>query len=496
VETSIGYIRQEFPSSLVYGNSWMSTSPLHRSGALIALAAIVFTFPPYVHWCFHLAWILFYLGVAISTMVVIRHRQSWVIPTMLCTLRDYRRQLNRKQWVVQRVERGPGRALSVGKLVHMHEAFIQHIRSRHMSYVCSDIVKPLTKAAGCSFAEYVGPDAVQWFVSDYWGSPFKDFVDAVVAHARALAPSCLPAIQGEEAWKAVAYWICTFSINQWDAKSEVSREDYLRSSFYLALRSPGCRGTVMVMDPQVGPLTRSWCLFELLQTFELQRENPAYEFRLATGQGLLGLGSLPGGATDVDLARRIGEAVATLDLKDAKATEREDKEMIDALVQQSGGFDLMNRFIRTKIQEVLQALRSDTENSFLRLDMFLASLTSSGSDVGQSAAVVPRTGPRPTLLGAAHAAIESTTFPARPSMVGSGDAASCSSAPPLGLLPTLLAGHPRLGLAAKPSRPAFRPALAGAGAIGFEVDESAAAGPPACADADSASSRDGAVSPT
>jgi len=149
------------------------------------------------------------------------------------------------------------------------------------------------------------------------------------------------------------------------------------------------------MDPQVGPLKRSWCLFELLQTFLLQQDNPAFELRLATGQGLLGLGGLRGGATDIDLALRIGEAVATLDLQDADASCRADKEMIDDLVQRSGGFDLMNGFIRTKVREVLQALRSQTEDSFSRLDDMLVSSAGSGAEVGQRAAVLPPTGPGP-----------------------------------------------------------------------------------------------------
>lgn len=43
------------------------------------------------------------------------------------------------------------------------------------------------------------------------------------------------------------------------------------SSFYLALNSPECRGTAMIIDEQVLPLQRVWCLFEVYQTIHLSR---------------------------------------------------------------------------------------------------------------------------------------------------------------------------------------------------------------------------------
>ena len=46
----------------------------------------------------------------------------------------------------------------------------------------------------------------------------------------------------------------------------------MESSFYLSLRSGFCMGTVMILDEHVDPLKRSWCLFELYQTFLLVNE--------------------------------------------------------------------------------------------------------------------------------------------------------------------------------------------------------------------------------
>lgn len=64
-------------------------------------------------------------------------------------------------------------------------------------------------------------------------------------------------------WDETTYWVCTLSINQHAVKAELGSGDPLDSSFYLAMRSEGCRGTAMVIDSDGWPLTRSWCLFEV-----------------------------------------------------------------------------------------------------------------------------------------------------------------------------------------------------------------------------------------
>ena len=120
-------------------------------------------------------------------------------------------------------------------------------------------------------------------------------------------------------WRESAYWICTFSNSQWHVQAElgngrcdlnhwrsslnlwgngfnrklrcrhISILDWFQltwicshgghfllirwqdSSFYLALNSPECRGTAMIIDEQVLPLQRVWCLFEVYQTIHLSR---------------------------------------------------------------------------------------------------------------------------------------------------------------------------------------------------------------------------------
>lgn len=127
------------------------------------------------------------------------------------------------------------------------------------------------------------------------------------------------------------YWICTFSNNQW-AVSEELGETYHESSFYQALRSCGTLGTVMVFDEEAMPLTRSWCLFELLQTVLLQ--DISHDFK-----GLMlcsPLGIMNTGKGSLDLAMNVSKKLAVLDLEAAQASMQSDKDMIDSLVRQEG----------------------------------------------------------------------------------------------------------------------------------------------------------------
>ena len=63
------------------------------------------------------------------------------------------------------------------------------------------------------------------------------------------------------------------------------------SSFYLALTSPGCKGTAMVLDERVLPLTRIWCLFEVYHTIRLS-EAGNFQGEVLGNSSTLGAGSL------------------------------------------------------------------------------------------------------------------------------------------------------------------------------------------------------------
>ena len=52
-----------------------------------------------------------------------------------------------------------------------------------MYYVNENLVKPLTQAECISYAELVGPSPVAWFVSHYWGTGLRHFVESIRKHA-------------------------------------------------------------------------------------------------------------------------------------------------------------------------------------------------------------------------------------------------------------------------------------------------------------------------
>ena len=74
-----------------------------------------------------------------------------------------------------------------------------------MCYVWSNIIKPLTAKSRLSFAEFVGPSPVVWFVSHYWGHPFALTCAAIGKHARGFGSAAC--------WRDAAYWVCTLSNN-------------------------------------------------------------------------------------------------------------------------------------------------------------------------------------------------------------------------------------------------------------------------------------------
>ena len=89
--------------------------------------------------------------------------------------------------------------------------FDSFIKERSMYYVCGNIIKPLTEPFQLSWAEMVGPDPMEWFVSHYWGMALRHFGEAIRKHAQSASPD----------WRDTAYWICTFSNSQWHVKAEL-----------------------------------------------------------------------------------------------------------------------------------------------------------------------------------------------------------------------------------------------------------------------------------
>eukprot|EP00434_Breviolum_minutum_P004132 symbB.v1.2.003642.t1/scaffold203.1/size271217/34 len=217
-----------------------------------------------------------------------------------------------------------------------------------------------------SFVELLGPVMMEWFVSHYWGMQVRHFVHAICKHAQS----------DQLAWREPAYWICTFSNSQWHIAEELGNGRWQDSSFYLALSSPLCRGTTMIIDELVEPLNRIWCLFEVYQTMGLSQSSNFQGLLLCTSTGVLQEGKA---GTDVAIA--VAETVANIDTRSAQATSEQDRKMIHELIEEMpGGFDTMNTFVQETIHKALEASHANFEATFHRL---VQSLTTSREPTSQ-----------------------------------------------------------------------------------------------------------------
>ena len=78
---------------------------------------------------------------------------------------------------------GPGRSISMNQLLEFFDHFQGFICERNMYYVCHNMLLPMTRPKKLSYAELAGPITLQWFVSHYWGTPFRHFVQSLRNHA-------------------------------------------------------------------------------------------------------------------------------------------------------------------------------------------------------------------------------------------------------------------------------------------------------------------------
>eukprot|EP00435_Cladocopium_sp_Y103_P063795 s951_g25.t1 len=76
-------------------------------------------------------------------------------------------------------------------------------------------------------------------------------------------------------------------------------------------------------------------------------------------------GVLHEGKAGVDVALHLAKRLSTLRLEDATASVQKDKDMIDLLVSQMpGGFDAMNRFVKSNIAEALRHMNEAFKKEF------------------------------------------------------------------------------------------------------------------------------------
>jgi len=136
----------------------------------------------------------------------------------------------------------------------------------------------------------------------------------------------------------------------------------------------------MILDEDIKPLTRSWCLFELLQTTLLSQEQE--QRGESTFKGLLlctPTGVMNYGQGNIELAVNISKKLATLRLQDASASVQADKDMIDRLVcEQAGGFSEVNKYLIQAVSSALQATSKRFQKDLTQLQDNLTSQITHG----------------------------------------------------------------------------------------------------------------------
>eukprot|EP00927_Polykrikos_kofoidii_P034214 TRINITY_DN29049_c0_g1_i2.p1 TRINITY_DN29049_c0_g1~~TRINITY_DN29049_c0_g1_i2.p1 ORF type:complete len:888 (-),score=108.73 TRINITY_DN29049_c0_g1_i2:50-2713(-) len=171
-----------------------------------------------------------------------------------------------------------GQFLDLGKTIKdaVEKGAVKQVvdwETMNMYEVSELFVKPITKAAACSYVEFVarGSQAPQWMVSHAWSTAFARTLQMLSLHSRAR--------YGSNPMETM-YWCCTMANNQHDL-SELNDEDIMRSPFARVLTAPDCVGTVLLCDWLVTPLKRVWCVFEMhlseaLRSGRLQVEKPTH----------------------------------------------------------------------------------------------------------------------------------------------------------------------------------------------------------------------------
>ncbi|CAK9040530.1 unnamed protein product [Durusdinium trenchii] len=315
IETSKGVLRIPFPLTLIMVSipgSFVSLGCSMLLSVLLALLPflVMISSPEGAKWVYG-------LSSVVSVLIAIGfHMTAASLQPLTPTQRKLRRHIKNMAGcnpnpMLTRREKGPHRAIRAGHLLDLATTFHDCIRHRDMYYVATNIIKPVTKPYRLSYAECVGPQDTKWFVSHYWGTSFQHFAASIQKHSEAVVEPHYSATD-------VPYWICSFSNNQWQLEEAL-------------------------------PLTRAWCLFEVLQTMIIRRENFKGLYLCTT------TGVLQKGKSGVDLPMRIAERLAKLRLEDATAS---DKEMISKLVSEMpGGFQAMNAYLKRNIAEALRTMQ-------------------------------------------------------------------------------------------------------------------------------------------
>eukprot|EP00927_Polykrikos_kofoidii_P028408 TRINITY_DN24817_c0_g1_i1.p1 TRINITY_DN24817_c0_g1~~TRINITY_DN24817_c0_g1_i1.p1 ORF type:complete len:702 (-),score=86.59 TRINITY_DN24817_c0_g1_i1:141-2093(-) len=126
----------------------------------------------------------------------------------------------------------------------------------------SDLSIPVPPVA-CSYSQLLNPRGmtIQIFISHYWGHEFRRTVDALTNYiSRHVA-------DGDTRPDQITVWVCAFALNQHNIEDELGSS--IETAPFNAAIAKASHGVAMIIDLEVEPLKRIWCLYELARADEL-----------------------------------------------------------------------------------------------------------------------------------------------------------------------------------------------------------------------------------
>ncbi|CAL1141136.1 unnamed protein product [Cladocopium goreaui] len=260
-------------------------------------------------------------------------------------LDEYRKQIHCKPFTGPDAIHPRNQGLQALTLRGLWKHFESFILERNMHFVVANIVTPLTQSKGVSFVTLWGGRRVDYFVSHSWGTSFPHFVQSIQCHALSK--------EGPTSWIDAAYWICSFANNQWNIGAELG-SDPMESAFARTLTA-GIKGVAMVLDQEVQPLTRVWCLFEFLLS---SREH--LELVFVTNAGVIG----DDGCSSFDIALEVGKKIKSLQVATCGASsEKDKKDIFKYIISKLGSLERMDEQIRALMAEMLMRNLANVERA-------------------------------------------------------------------------------------------------------------------------------------
>ena len=216
-----------------------------------------------------------------------------------------------------------------------------------------------------SFSELVNPNGliVHCFVSHFWGHDFKETVRALDFWADT---HC----QKMTLKESLVFWICLFALNQHKKAEEVGEKPQ-HGPFNAAL-AQATNGAVMVLDEDVKPFSRIWCLFEMSRLKELQRP-----FELICSEGSLSTPEINGKQAISRMLEVTCEALWRVSIVNAESSVDADKFQIWAEAADKSFRGMLVGGAQSFFERRIEAEGIDGLVSFFRdFDKYIKSLLS------------------------------------------------------------------------------------------------------------------------